>query len=136
MADAKSGQKRPRIRKAAPTVREKIESSGQKVEPKKPGKVGGLLRLAAKPLAFLWGFVKPLLRPLAPVGRLLRKVGGWLVPSYFINSWRELKKVTWPNRKETWRLTAAVFVFAIVFGALIAVVDYGLDKIFKELVLK
>ncbi|MDO8591364.1 MAG: preprotein translocase subunit SecE [bacterium] len=60
----------------------------------------------------------------------------WLVPSYFVNSWRELRKVTWPNRHETRRLTLAVFIFAVVFGALIAGVDKSLDLIFKKVILK
>jgi preprotein translocase subunit SecE len=70
------------------------------------------------------------------VGRALKKVLGWLVPRYFVNSWREVRQVTWPTRRETWRLTAAVFVFAIIFGALVAVVDKGLDEIFKKVILK
>lgn len=58
------------------------------------------------------------------------------VPKYFIESWAEVKKVTWPNRKETWQLTFAVFMFAGIFGLLITVVDYGLDKVFKAVLLK
>ncbi|MBX4201521.1 preprotein translocase subunit SecE [Candidatus Saccharibacteria bacterium] len=60
----------------------------------------------------------------------------WITPKYFINSWHEVRKVVWPSRKETWRLTLAVFIFAIVFGALVAIVDKGLDTLFKDLVLK
>jgi preprotein translocase SecE subunit len=67
-----------------------------------------------------------------PVGRIL----AWLAPKYLINSWREVRQVVWPNRRETWRLTLAVFVFAIIFGALVAGVDKGLDEIFKKVVLK
>lgn len=60
----------------------------------------------------------------------------WLVPRYFVNSWREVRQVTWPNRRETWRLTLAVFIFAIVFGALVAGVDKVLDLLFKKVILK
>jgi preprotein translocase SecE subunit len=59
-----------------------------------------------------------------------------LYPSYFRNSFRELKQVTWPGRRESLRLTSAVLAFAIVFGAIVALVDFGLDKLFKELILK
>ena len=69
---------------------------------------------------------------LSPVLKALSK----LIPPYFKNSWRELRQVTWPSRSETWKLTSAVFVFAIVFGAAILVVDKGLDEIFKKVVLK
>lgn len=70
-------------------------------------------------------FARPILRPLR-----------WLTPSYFINSWREVRQVTWPSRRETWRLTLAVFIFAIIFGAMIAGVDKVLDLVFKKLILQ
>jgi preprotein translocase subunit SecE len=59
-----------------------------------------------------------------------------IVPRYFRNSWAELRRVTWPGRKETRQLTSAVLVFAVIFGILIATVDYGLDKVFKKVILK
>ncbi len=55
-----------------------------------------------------------------------------VTPSYFRSSYKELKLVSWPNRKETWRLVFAVFIFATLFGLLITVVDFGLDKLFKQ----
>ena len=64
------------------------------------------------------------------------KIGRKLVPKYFRNSWVELKQVTWPNRKQTIKLTFAVIAFATVFGIIIAVVDFFLDKLFRELLLK
>src|SRR3989344_4326715 len=134
MTNGSARQRKPRIRKSAPTVREKIESGAKEADRMPVKRSRSMLGVVFRPFAAIWRFIKPVLRPLAPVGRFLLKILRWLTPRYFVNSWRELKKVTWPNRKETWRLTAAVFIFAIVFGALIAVVDYGLDKIFKELV--
>lgn len=69
------------------------------------------------------------LRPVKFIGRLL----GF---RYLRNSWRELKTVTWPTLPESLRLTAAVIVFAIVFGIFVTVVDYGLDKLFRQFLLK
>jgi preprotein translocase subunit SecE len=69
------------------------------------------------------------LRPVRFVGRML----GF---GYIRSSWRELRLVTWPTAREGRRLTTAVIIFSVVFGALIAVVDYGLDKLFKQLLLK
>ena len=43
--------------------------------------------------------------------------------------------VTWPSGKQTRALTFAVIVFSIVFGALVALVDFGLDKLFKKVIL-
>ena len=68
-------------------------------------------------------------KPLALVGKII-------FPVYFRQSWRELRLVTWPNWKESRQLTYAVLVFAVVFGAAIAVVDYGLDKVFRGILLK
>jgi preprotein translocase SecE subunit len=69
-----------------------------------------------------------------------RFVGKWIgivvVPPYVRSSFRELRLVTWPNWRQTCRLTFAVLAFAAVFGAAIAGIDFGLDKLFKEVLLK
>jgi len=66
----------------------------------------------------------------------VRFIGRIVGFSYIRSSWQELKQVTWPTKREGRRLTTAVIIFSIIFGALIAVVDYGLDKLFKQLLLK
>lgn len=43
--------------------------------------------------------------------------------------------VTWPSRQQTRQLTFAVILFSIVFGILVALVDFGLDKLFKKVIL-
>jgi len=68
-------------------------------------------------------------------GKVLNKRRGW-IPKYFRNSWVELRQVTWPDREKTVRLTFAVIAFAAAFGVVIAIVDFGLDKLFRELLLK
>jgi len=68
--------------------------------------------------------------------RAVRFIGRMLGFGYFRSSLQELKQVTWPTRREGRRLTTAVIIFSIVFGALIAVVDYGLDKLFKQILIK
>lgn len=75
-------------------------------------------------------------KALGPPLRLTGKVLRFITPKYFRNSWRELKLVTWPSWKQSRQLTYAVLVFAIVFGASIALVDYGLDKVFRNILLK
>ncbi len=62
--------------------------------------------------------------------RFLRAIG-----QYFAGSWRELRLVTWPNRRSTWSLTLAVIVFTIVLMTFIVAIDYLFDYIFKQLVL-
>lgn len=137
MVNGTPRRRKPRVRKAAPTVREKIDSGAKEVDLKpKKSRARSVLSLLFRPVKFLGLALIPVLRPLAPIGRLIARLLGWLVPRYFINSWRELRLVTWPNRRETWRLTGAVLVFAIVFGALVWVVDLGLDQLFKRFVLR
>ncbi len=69
------------------------------------------------------------------LGRLLSKRGR-LVPKFLREAWAEIKLVTWPNRRETYRLTVAVFIFAVVFGVMVALLDMGMDKIFKEVIIQ
>lgn len=68
--------------------------------------------------------------------RAIRFIGRLLGFSFIRSSWKELKQVTWPSAREGRRLTTAVIIFSVVFGALIAIVDYGLDKLFKQLLVK
>lgn len=70
------------------------------------------------------------------LAKALRLLGKVLFPAYLRQSWRELKLVEWPNWGESRRLTSAVLIFAVIFGATIAIVDYGLDKLFKNILLK
>ena len=86
-----------------------------------------------------------LVRVFGPAGKILRKlsnfkpiklIGKIIFPSYFRSSWRELKQVTWPSWRQSRQLTFAVLLFAFIFGALIAVVDFGLDKLFRNILLK
>jgi preprotein translocase SecE subunit len=58
-----------------------------------------------------------------------------LIPGFLKKSWAELRQVVWPNRSDTFKLTVAVLLFALFFGALIAGVDYVLDKLFREVIL-
>ncbi|MEJ0073050.1 MAG: preprotein translocase subunit SecE [Candidatus Saccharibacteria bacterium] len=68
--------------------------------------------------------------------RVVRFIGRIIGFSYIRGSWQELKQVTWPTKREGRRLTTAVIIFSVVFGALIALVDFGLDKLFKQILLK
>lgn len=92
--------------------------------------IGRFIKRVFSPFRFV---IKPFrTRPLRFVGRLLAKV---LLINYFKQSWQELRQVTWPGRKETAQLTFAVFAFAIVFSILIAIIDFGLDKLFREVLI-
>lgn len=93
--------------------------------------IGDIIKKIFRPFRFILRPFKS--RPARFIGRILSKI---LLLNYFKTSWHELRKVTWPGRKETWQLTFAVFIFAICFGVLISVVDYGLSKLFQEALLR
>jgi len=57
------------------------------------------------------------------------------VPRYFREAFSELKKVTWPGRREAWKMTLAVFIFSFVFALVVVAADFGLEIVAKELFL-
>ncbi len=130
---AEEAKPKRRMVKRAETVREKAEKASQ-AKPKKTGVLHLALRYIAAPFRWIG-------RGIAKSGRWLRKfkafkiIGKILWPAYFRESWKELRQVTWPSRRETWQLTLAVIIFSVIFGALVAVVDFGLDKVFKKLII-
>lgn len=131
------GQKKrkPRIRKTAPTVRERAEAARAETDAKKPRRLKSLLTAAVKPIKKIRIPDNKATRPVKKAGLRGKSILGLLVPKYFINSWRELRQVSWPNRRETWRLTLAVFVFAIVLGLVVAGVDKVLEMLFRKFIL-
>ncbi|HSW66815.1 MAG TPA: preprotein translocase subunit SecE [Bacillota bacterium] len=129
MAEADNKPKR-RIVKKADSVREATEKNTN-AQPKKRGVVRLSLHYISVPFRIIG-------RPFKRLGKLkpFRIMGYILWPTYFRNSFKELRQVTWPSRRESFQLTGAVLVFASIFGIAIALVDYGLDKLFKQVLLK
>ena len=58
------------------------------------------------------------------------------VPKFFRDIVSELKKVTWPTREETMRLTAAVVVVTIAIGAMLGGVDITFNWIVDNTLLR
>lgn len=52
---------------------------------------------------------------------------------YFDESKVEIKKVTWPSRKETVTTCVAVLVLVLVMSLYLGVVDMGLSKIVESI---
>lgn len=114
------------------TVRERTEKIQQQAAaPKNPSRFKAFIK------GFFWP-LRALGKQIAKLGRfrVFRWIGYVLLPPYIRNSWRELRQVTWPNRRETFRLTYAVIIFSTIFGVIVFGVDLVLDKIFKELIIK
>lgn len=144
MPEAKDKNSTPKkVVKKKETVRERAEKATS-AKPKtrrlqtgassasKPFRVlGRNIAKIVRPLSFV---LKPFkTRPVRFVGRFLASV---LLFRFFRDAWKELVQVTWPSARETVRLTWAVFAFSIVFGVVIALVDYGLDKVFRKVFLQ
>ena len=47
--------------------------------------------------------------------------------------WDELKKVTWPTRKEAARLTVLVLIISGTIGAILSLIDFCFAELFKFL---
>lgn len=109
-----------------PAKERRVKTTAGKVA--KPFKATGKkIGVVLSPLAFL---LKPFkTKPARKIGRILASI---LLLKFFREAWAELKQVQWPTRHETTRLTIAVFIFSLLFGTIVAITDYGLDKIFKK----
>lgn len=131
MAETEQKPKR-RVRKVE-SVREITVKSAENAS--KPSRKNLVWRGFSAPLRFVGrGFKK--LGAFLGRYRVLRFIGRILLPRYFRNSWKELRGVTWLTFKQSRQLTTAVIIFALIFGVVVAFLDYGLDKVFKQVLVK
>lgn len=63
-----------------------------------------------------------LARPFVALGRYLR------------DSWREIRRVRWPNRKATWKMTGAVLAYCVAFMVFIVLLDSFFTWIFSLII--
>jgi preprotein translocase subunit SecE len=55
-------------------------------------------------------------------------------PVQFVReAWSELRKVVWPTRRDTIRITFAVIVLSLLVAAFLGGIDFGLTELFKVL---
>jgi preprotein translocase subunit SecE len=54
----------------------------------------------------------------------------------FKNTWRELKKVTWPTRQNLLQYTLIVLVFMVFMGVVIGLFDLGATKLITAIPVK
>ena len=98
-------------------------------------------------------FLSAISIPFVAIGRMLKKATApiranktWIkarktflkspFKGYFRESWVELKKVQWPDRKTSWKLTATVIVFSVTFSVFTTVIDVAFEKLAKNIFLK
>jgi preprotein translocase subunit SecE len=121
MANEPTQPKKRQLRQASQTVRERAER--------------GAAKSASAPRP---SRVRPAFRRLAnlAIWKPVRYVGRFVIPPFIKSSWRELRQVTWPSRKQSRQLTSAVIIFAVVFGVIVSIFDFGLDKLFKQVIIR
>jgi preprotein translocase subunit SecE len=68
-------------------------------------------------------------------GKKTKAVGSRKSPSKFFREMSsELKKVSWPTRKELTTYTIAVMVLVLIFGVIIGVIDLGLSRVIELII--
>lgn len=131
MAETK---KKARIVKKTETMRERsVKQQGEQ----KPRRIRRVSNQAKRPLVAAGKFGRreyylPL--PDNRIGRFLNK-RRHVIPGFLRNAWAEVRQVVWPSKGETLKLTLAVIIFALVFGTTIWLVDYGIEKLFRQIIL-
>lgn len=133
MAHQQSQKKTRRLRQAPQTMRERAVSATN--QQPKPNRVRKVARKAGTPFRAVGRQLGKLhiWKPFRVAGRILARI---VVPRYVRNSFKELRMVTWPTRRQTLQLTTAVILFSVTFGVVVALFDFGLDKLFKQVILR
>ena len=135
--DTKSAKpaRRSTATKKSQTIRQRRDAQTV-VKPKRIRTTAGKLATPiskSKSLASKEVHVIPL--PDNKVGRFLGKKGR-LTPKFLSEAFSEIRLVSWPNRKDTVKLTLAVFIFAIIFAGFVGLLDWGLGELFRKFVVE
>ena len=77
----------------------------------------------------------PIRLPESKIGKTLGKQRRLPLAKYFSESYAEMKKVTWPSRKETLKLTFAVIVFTTIFTLFMTIADLGIGNVVERVLL-
>ncbi len=105
----------PTITRKKVVVKDKKQEKVKRKEVKKSEKlVSGEKKSGEKPFI--------LFRPFVYLGRYIR------------DSWRELRQVRWPNRKATWKLVGAIFIYSAFFIILVMLLDALFNFIFSQII--
>ena len=99
--------------------KDKVKTKGQGKEQGNTGR-GQVVRLKSAK-------AKPSLSARLPVTHW------WQTAVTFVaEAWQELKKVTWPGRKETLSMTIVVIILVILISGYLGLVDMGLSAILNK----
>jgi preprotein translocase SecE subunit len=104
-------QDEPTITRKKVVVQDKKSEKAKLKEQKKAKKAEKKSQKSGKKVFILF-------RPFVALGRYLR------------DSWKEIRQVRWPNRKATWKMVFAVFVYTALFMVIILLLDLFFRFIF------
>ena len=51
---------------------------------------------------------------------------------FFKDVWGEVKKVTWPTKKDLFKTTFAVIIFIAIFTVIVGLMDLGFGTLFRN----
>ena len=71
----------------------------------------------------------------AAVGAFVSSENGRQLVAFGRDSWREVKKVVWPERKEAMQMTLYVFGFVVIMSIFLWLTDKSLEWVFFDLIL-
>lgn len=133
MADKKSSKDKVPGKAKTQTVRER----SQKDASAKPKRIRQTASRVKDPLAKAQAFGRREYHIPLPDDRIGKFLGKRvrLFPKFIREAFAEVKKVTWPDARTTVRLTLAVFIFSVIFAGIAGLLDFGLDKLFKEVII-
>ncbi|GAA4004887.1 preprotein translocase subunit SecE [Comamonas faecalis] len=97
------------------------------------GAIVGFYYLGARGPLVQWSVL--LVGLLAAVAVFLVSDQGRQLIGFSRDSWREVKKVVWPTRKETLQMTGYVCAFAVVMALFLWLSDKTLEWLFYDLIL-
>lgn len=95
--------------------------------------IAGFYLLSKQGSAVQWGAL--LVGLIVAAGVFLISDSGKRLIAFARDSWREVKKVVWPTRKETIQMTAYVFGFAVIMALFLWLTDQTLQWLFYDLIL-
>ena len=95
--------------------------------------IAGFYLLSKQGTVVQWGAL--LVGLAVAAGVFLISESGKRLIAFARDSWREVKKVVWPTRKETIQMTAYVFGFAVIMALFLWLTDQALQWLFYDLIL-
>lgn len=131
LSDSKKPKKDLKPAKKKQTVRER-SSAGTPEKPQRIRKTASKAKAPLKRAKAVGAKEYHLPLPDNKAGKVLKKRVR-ILPKFFYDALAEVRLVVWPSRKDTLRLTMAVFIFSVIFASFIGGLDYILNIIFKKL---